>query len=60
MNQIKFNEINDIEAHYQLNHHEYYQKQEVERTNAINELITRIHISNSDSRAANAVNQGSE
>ena len=57
---IKFNEINDIEANYQLNHHEYYQRQEVERTNAINELITRIHISNSDSRTTYADNQSSE
>ncbi len=56
----KFNEIDDIEANYQLNHHEYYQKQEVERTNAINELITRIHISNWDSRATYAENQSSE
>jgi hypothetical protein len=57
---IKFNEINNIEANYQLNHHEYYQRQEVERTNAINELITRIHISNSDSRATYAEDQSSE
>ena len=57
---IKFNEINDIEAHYQLNHHEYYKRQEVERTNAINELITRIHISNSDSRTTYTENQSSE
>jgi hypothetical protein len=57
---VKFNEIDDIEANYQLNHHEYYQKQEIERTNAINEIITRIHISNSDSRATYADNQSSE
>ena len=57
---IKFNEINDIEAIYQLNHHEFYQRQEVERTNAINELITGIHISNSDSRTTYTENQSSE
>ena len=57
---IKFNEINDIEANYQLNHHEFYQKQEVERTNAINELITRIHISNSDTRTTYTEDQNSE
>ena len=57
---VKFNEIDDIEANYQLNHYEFYQKQEVERTNAINELITRIHISNADSRTTYTEDQNSE
>ena len=41
---MKFNELADLEANYQLNHHEFYQRQEVERINAINELMTRIHV----------------
>jgi hypothetical protein len=41
---MKFNELTDLEANYQLNHHEFYQRQEVERINAINELITRIRV----------------
>jgi hypothetical protein len=40
---MKFNELADLEANYQLNHHEFYQRQEVERINAINELMPRIH-----------------
>ncbi len=40
---MKFNElITDLEENYELNHHESYQRPEVERKNAINELMTRI------------------
>ena len=42
---MKFNELTDLEANYQLNHHEFCQRQEVERINATNELMTRIHAS---------------
>ena len=40
----KFNELNDNEANYQLNHHEFYQKQEYEKINSINDLITRLQV----------------
>jgi hypothetical protein len=45
----KFNEINDNEANYQLNHHEFYQKQEYEKINSIKELITRIQVTDASS-----------
>lgn len=48
---MKFNELTGLEANYQLNHHEFYQRQEIERINAINELMTRIHV-----RYWNAIN----
>jgi hypothetical protein len=41
---MKLNELTDLEANYQLNHHEFYQRQEVERMNAIHKLMTRIHV----------------
>jgi hypothetical protein len=41
---MKFNELTDLEANYQLNYHEFYQRQEIERINSINELMTRIHV----------------
>jgi hypothetical protein len=40
----KFNELNDNKANYQLNHQEFYQKQEYEKINSINDLITRIQV----------------
>ena len=47
----KFNEINDNEAHNQLNHHEFYQKQKYEKIYSINELITRIQVTDASSTA---------
>jgi hypothetical protein len=54
----KFTELNDNEANYQLNHHEFYQKQEYEKINSINDLITRIQVT--DASPSVTMNQEAE
>jgi hypothetical protein len=53
----KFEELEDNEAQYVINSHDIVYRQEYEAINSVNEIVGRIHESNSKSLSAIIVNE---
>jgi hypothetical protein len=56
----KFEELEDNEAQYVINSYDIFYRQEYEAINSVNEIIGRIHESNSKSLSAIKVNEHEE
>jgi hypothetical protein len=56
----KFEELEDNEAQYVINSHDIFYRSEYEAINSVNEIVSRIHESNSKSLSAIIVNEHEE
>ena len=56
----KFTELEDNEAQYLLNSHDIFERPEYEQINAVNEIVNKIHESNTRSLSAILVNEREE
>jgi hypothetical protein len=56
----KFTELEDNEAQYLLNSHDIFERPEYEQINAVNEIVNKIHESNTRSLSAILVNEKDE
>ena len=56
----KFEELEDNEAQYMINAHDIFDRPEYESVNSVNEIVSRIHESNSKSLSAILVNEHEE